>query len=68
MSPPTQDSQPPRGTMQRLLDHFAGRDALREAGKDAPDPAELWGRRIGRALSLIGVLVLAALLVYQLRR
>jgi hypothetical protein len=33
-------------------DHFAGRDA------PADDPAELWGRRIGRALSLVGVVVL----------
>ena len=35
--------------------HFSGRDA------DEPpeDAVELWGRRIGRALSLIGVIGLA---------
>jgi hypothetical protein len=46
---------------QRLGDHFAGRDA------DAGDWAEVWGRRIGRALSLIGVIVLAYLLGLQLK-
>jgi hypothetical protein len=37
--------------------HFAAADA---AGPDgARDPIELWGRRIGRALSLIAVIVLS---------
>jgi hypothetical protein len=46
---------------QRLGDHFAGRDA------DVGDWADVWGRRIGRALSLIGVIVLAYLLGLQLK-
>jgi hypothetical protein len=31
------------------------------------DPVELWGRRIGRSLSLIGVVVLGYLLGVQLK-
>jgi hypothetical protein len=39
----------------RAGEHFAGRDR-----DDPPDDAiELWGRRIGRGLSLLGVIVLA---------
>jgi hypothetical protein len=39
----------------RTGEHFAGRDP-----NDPPDDAvELWGRRIGRALSLAGVIGLA---------
>jgi hypothetical protein len=49
---------------RRVGDHFAAKDALAEAGSD---PVELWGRRIGRALSLIGVVVLAYLVGGQLR-
>jgi hypothetical protein len=49
---------------RRLGDHFAGTDAAADGGAD---PIELWGRRIGRALSLIGVVVLAYLLGVQLR-
>jgi hypothetical protein len=45
---------------QRISDHFAARDA------GESDPVELWGRRLGRALSLIGVVVLAWLLGVQL--
>ena len=44
---------------RRVSDHFAGRDAIGTAEGGATDPAELWGRRIGRALSLIGVVLLA---------
>lgn len=51
-------------TGRKLADHFAARDARSESG-DA-DPVELWGRRIGRALSLIGVIVLTWLLGGQL--
>ncbi|MDB5649164.1 MAG: hypothetical protein JWL62_684 [Hyphomicrobiales bacterium] len=43
--------------MQRGADHFAARDAAPEDG------IELWGRRIGRALGLIFLLVLAVNLV-----
>jgi hypothetical protein len=51
---------------RRAGDHFAAKDALGEA-EGGTDPIELWGRRIGRALSLIGVIVLAYLLGVQLR-
>jgi hypothetical protein len=44
---------------QRIADHFAGRDAVGAAEGGATDPAELWGRRIGRALSLLGCIALA---------
>lgn len=44
-------------TAQRATDHFAARDALGEGGK--VDPIELWGRRIGRGLSLAGFVALA---------
>ena len=51
---------------RRLGRHFSGRDAPVEAG-GAADWAEVWGRRIGRALSLVGVVVLAYLLGVQLK-
>ena len=41
---------------QRTTDHFAARDAAGE------DRIELWGRRIGRTLSLAGFLALAVYL------
>ena len=34
---------------QRAADHFSARDAVVDGGAD---PAEVWGRRIGRALSV----------------
>ena len=37
----------------------ARRAAAHFSAADAPDPIELWGRRIGRALSLIAVIGLA---------
>ena len=40
-------------TAQRASDHFAAKDAAGE------DRVELWGRRIGRALSLAGFVALA---------
>ena len=48
-------------TARRATDHFAGRDAMKDAlGPDGSvDKIELWGRRIGRGLSLAGVVVLA---------
>ena len=48
-------------TAQRASDHFAGRDAMKDAaGPDGSvDRIELWGRRIGRALSLGGFVALA---------
>ena len=51
---------------RRLGDHFAARDAV-GADRGETDPIELWGRRIGRALSLIGVVLLAFWLAVQLR-
>jgi hypothetical protein len=47
-------------------DHFAGRDAVGEAEGGGTDPVELWGRRIGRALSVVGFVVLALWLAFQL--
>jgi hypothetical protein len=40
--------------------HFAAADAVGPNG--ARDPIELWGRRIGRALSLLAVIALAVYL------
>jgi hypothetical protein len=39
---------------KRTASHFAGHD-----GEPERDPIELWGKRIGRALSLIGFVALA---------
>ena len=46
----------PRSMLGRAEDHFAGRDA------PADDPVELWGRRIGRFLGLVLLIVLIGLL------
>jgi hypothetical protein len=43
--------------LRRAAAHFSARDAVGPDGR--ADPIELWGRRIGRALSLAGVLALA---------
>ena len=51
---------------RQVVDHFAARDAVGEGEGGQTDPAELWGRRIGRALSLLGVVVLTYLLGVQL--
>jgi hypothetical protein len=40
---------------RRAADHFAARDA---AAEGVTDPAEVWGRRIGRALSLAAFVAL----------
>jgi len=47
-------------TAKRASDHFAARDAVEADG--SADQIELWGRRIGRALSLIGFVALAVYL------
>jgi anti-sigma-K factor RskA len=47
-------------TAKRATDHFAARDAI--AADGSVDAIELWGRRIGRALSLAGVIALAVYL------
>ena len=51
---------------RRLGRHFSGGDAPVEAD-GAADWAEVWGRRIGRALSLVGVVVLGFWLLIQLK-
>lgn len=50
---------------RRATDHFAAKDAASDA---AGDPIELWGRRIGRTLSLAGVIVLSIYLFFVLFR
>jgi hypothetical protein len=42
---------------RRAVRHFAAADAVGPDG--AGDPIELWGRRIGRALSLLAVIALS---------
>jgi hypothetical protein len=44
-------------TARRATDHFAARDAVGAGGET--DRIELWGRRIGRGLSLAGLVALA---------
>lgn len=44
----------------RAARHFAAADAVGPDG--ARDPIELWGRRVGRALSLLAVIALAVYL------
>ena len=50
---------------RHVADHFAARDA-HGADASGSDPIEVWGRRIGRALSLVGVVALTAWLGLQL--
>lgn len=52
---------------RRAGDHFGARDAVGSAEGGGTDSVELWGRRIGRALSLVGVVILAIWLLVQLR-
>jgi hypothetical protein len=51
---------------RRVGDHFSGRDAVGQGEAGETDPVEVWGRRIGRGLSLVGVVVLAIWLGFQL--
>jgi hypothetical protein len=46
---------------RRAVDHFGGKDAVGAAEGGGTDPIELWGRRIGRILSLV---VFVGLAVY----
>lgn len=48
-------------SMARAADHFAGKDAPPD------DRIEILGRRIGRSLSLLGVIALAFWLGHQLK-
>jgi hypothetical protein len=52
--------------VRRAGRHFAAADAIGPNG--ARDPIELWGRRIGRALSLIAVVALAIYLYFTYLR
>ncbi len=52
---------------RRAQEHFGGSDAIGAREDGQTDPVELWGRRIGRALSLVGVVILALWLLAQLR-
>lgn len=54
---------------ESLLGSSMGRAADHFGAKDAPegDRIELWGRRIGRSLSLLGVVVLGWWLGHQLK-
>jgi len=51
---------------RRAGHHLSARDAVGSAEDGGTDPIELWGRRIGRALSLVGVVVLGLWLLVQL--
>jgi tetrahydromethanopterin S-methyltransferase subunit G len=51
---------------RRAGEHFGARDAVGASDGGETDPIELWGRRIGRALSLIGVVILGLWLLVQL--
>ena len=42
----------------RLRDHFTGADAVGQGEGGSTDPAEVWGRRIGRAISVVLFIVL----------
>jgi hypothetical protein len=42
----------------RLRDHFTGADAVGQGESGSTDPAEVWGRRIGRAISVVLFIVL----------
>ena len=46
--------------------HFAAADAVGPDG--AHDPIELWGRRVGRALSLLAVIALSIYLYFTYLR
>ncbi len=52
---------------QHAQDHFSAKDAEGTGESGGTDPIELWGRRIGRILSLVGVVVLTLWLLVQLR-
>jgi hypothetical protein len=51
---------------RRAGDHLSAKDAVGSGEDGTTDPIELWGRRIGRILSLIGVVILGLWLLVQL--
>ena len=54
-------------TARRAGDHFSARDAMKDAvtPDGSVDRIELWGRRIGRCLSLAGLVALAIYLYFN---
>jgi hypothetical protein len=54
-------------SLRRMSGHFAARDAVGAGEGGETDPIELWGRRIGRFLSLLGVVALSLWLLVQLK-
>ena len=52
---------------RRMTDHFSGRDAIGAGENGRTDPIEVWGRRIGRSLSVVGFVVLVYWLASQLQ-
>ena len=52
---------------QRAGDHFGARDAVGAAEGGGTDPVELWGSRIGRAISVLVAVGLVWWLGVQLR-
>jgi len=52
---------------RRMTDHFSGRDAIGAGENGQTDPIEVWGRRIGRSLSVVGFVVLVYWLASQLQ-
>jgi hypothetical protein len=55
-----------QSALVRAARHFAGSDAVAPDG--TADPVELWGRRIGRALSLLAVIALSIYLYWTYLR
>ena len=53
-------------TTRRFGDHLAGRNALGAAEGGGTDPIELWGKRIGRVLSVVAFIALSLWLLAQL--
>jgi hypothetical protein len=51
---------------RRMGDHFGGKDAVGAGPDGATDPAEIWGRRIGRSLSVVAFVLLSLWLAHQL--
>ena len=51
---------------RRASDHFVGQDAVGAGEGGGTDPIEVWGRRIGRAISVVLALVLTWWLGLQL--
>jgi hypothetical protein len=51
---------------RRVGNHFGGKDAIGAKDDGGTDPIEVWGRRIGRSLSLVAFVLLSLWLAYQL--